>query len=414
MSLPQQQNTKAAGSRLRFVLAEAAGGLGDLGTFVPIVVGMVQLVGLDAATILVFAGLMNILSGLAFGIPIAVQPMKAVCALAIAGALTAPQVGVAGLAVGASMLALGGLGLIRWLDRLVPRPVLHGIQVAVGAKLLLSGAQLGLFDRAAERLRSPWGAEGLVVGLLALGVVLLLRRRLTWAALSLTALGLVAACIRHPALFENVGVQLWQPRLAVFGAGSLKGLWDGAVAQFPLTLLNSVLVVSVLAARLYPEHSRRSRPTRIAVSVGLMNLVACPLGGMPMCHGSGGLAAQHQFGARTGLSMVMLGALKLCIGLLFGGAAVAVMTAFPATVLGAFLLIAGFGLARASQFWRTRLGVLTAVVAVGVHQVSGALALAVLAAWGLCLVIPREWGQEAFLPARWQDAVGWAGSSRGE
>lgn len=81
---PKTQDAKGTPSRLRFVLSEAAGGLGDLGTFVPIVVGMVQLVGLDAATVLVFAGLMNILSGLVFGIPIAVQPMKAICALAIA------------------------------------------------------------------------------------------------------------------------------------------------------------------------------------------------------------------------------------------------------------------------------------------------------------------------------------------
>ncbi len=410
----ETQGADAGASRLRFLLAEAAGGLGDLGTFVPIVVGMVQLVGLDAATVLVFAGLMNILSGLVFGIPIAVQPMKAICALAIAGALTAPQVGVAGLAVGASMLVLGSFGLIRWLDRLVPRPVLHGIQVAVGAKLLLGGMQLGLFDRAAERLRSPWGAEGLLVGLLALAIVLLLRRRLTWAALALTVLGLAVACIREPALLAGGGVGLWQPRLAAFGPGALKGLWEGAVAQFPLTLLNSVLVVSVLAARLYPEQCERRRPTRMAVSVGVMNLVACPLGGMPMCHGSGGLAAQHQFGARTGVSMVMLGVLKLAIGLFFGGAALAVMTAFPASVLGAFLLIAGFGLARASQFWRTRLGVLTAVVAVGVHQLSGALAIAVLAAWGLCLLVPREWGRGSFVPDRWVNAFNLAAFSRSE
>ena len=69
----------------RFILTEAVGSLGDLGTFIPIVVGMTQIVGLNVGTVLVFAGLANIFSGLIFRIPIAVQPMKAVAALAISG-----------------------------------------------------------------------------------------------------------------------------------------------------------------------------------------------------------------------------------------------------------------------------------------------------------------------------------------
>ena len=71
----------------RFWLREASGALGDFGTFVPLAVGMVVMAGLDAGTLLVTAGLANIWGGLAFGIPIAAQPMKAICALAIAGAL---------------------------------------------------------------------------------------------------------------------------------------------------------------------------------------------------------------------------------------------------------------------------------------------------------------------------------------
>ena len=127
----------------RFWLREAAGSLGDFGTFVPLAVGMVLVAGLDAGTLLVTAGLANIWGGLAFGIPIAAQPMKAICALAIAGALSGKQAVVAGLFVAVAMALLGLLGLIRSFARLVPDAVLRALQLTVACELLLSGLRFG-------------------------------------------------------------------------------------------------------------------------------------------------------------------------------------------------------------------------------------------------------------------------------
>src|SRR5207245_2328522 len=70
-----------------------------------------------------------------------------------------------------------------------------------------------------------------------------------------------------------------------------------ALPQIPLTTLNSVIAVCALSADLFP--ARRAEPRRVAISVGAMNLVAAWFGGMPMCHGAGGLAGQYRFGART-------------------------------------------------------------------------------------------------------------------
>ena len=100
------------------------------------------------------------------------------------------------------------------------------------------------------------------------------------------------------------------------------GLLEGALPQLPLSILNSVISVCCLAQNLYPD--RRSLPTmnetdddmgegstanassssseevlsrrEVCLSVGIMNLILCPLGGMPCCHGAGGLAGQHKFG----------------------------------------------------------------------------------------------------------------------
>jgi MFS superfamily sulfate permease-like transporter len=362
-------------------VGELAGSLGDLGTFVPIAVGMVQIVGLDAATLLVFAGLASIAAGLVFRIPMAVQPMKAIGALAIAGMLTASQVGVAGLTVGAVLLLMGALGLIGRLDRIIPRPVLRGLQMTVAIHLVLTGARMGLRLPGASAVRPLLGPEGLLVVGGALALLLLLRRRLPLLALGLVALGLLGAALKQPGLLDSSGVTLWRPKLAAFGSASLSGIWLGGLSQVPLTLLNSVFAVAVLAGGLFPEHKTRNSPRKIALSVGLMNVISCPFGAMPVCHGSGGLAGQYRFGARSGLSMAILGSVKLIIGLLFGLMALAWMRAFPSSILSVFLLVAGLGLASASKCWQVGGGLVAAIVMVAVHVSTGILVLAFACGW---------------------------------
>lgn len=365
----------------RFLLGEIGGSLGDLGTFIPIAVGMVQMVGLDAATLLVFAGLMGIMTGVGFRIPMAVQPMKAIGSLAIAGMLTAGQVGAAGLTVGVVMLFLGSLGLINRLDGVIPRPVLRGLQVTIAFQLMLSGLRMGLRVPGTVAIRPLLGTEGLIVVLGAVVLMFLLHRRLSWLALVLLVLGLVGALFKRPDLLQTVDLTLWKPRWVEFDNTTLAGIWRGGLMQIPLTLLNSVFAVSVLATTLFPEQRQRNTPARIAVSVGLMNLVACPFGGMPMCHGSGGLAAQYRFGARTGLAIMFLGCIMLMIGLLFGPMTMALMQAFPSAILCVFLFEAGLGLALASRFWESPGGCIAAGVMVCLYWATGILLLAFAAAW---------------------------------
>ncbi|MHC4787707.1 MAG: putative sulfate/molybdate transporter [Planctomycetota bacterium] len=373
---------------LAFVLQEAAGSLGDLGTFIPIVVGMTQIVGLDPATVLVFAGLANVLTGLFFRIPIAVQPMKAIAALAIVGAMSRAQVGVAGFAVGVGLLLMGVLGLIDWLARAVPRPVVRGLQAAVGLQLLLGGLRLGLYAPGAAALRPLWGPEGLLMATGAVLLALLLARRRRWLPFALVALALLGAACKEPGLLHRAPLSLWRPTLVVPDSGALAGIWLGAVPQVPLTLLNSVLAVSLLAGSLFAERGRRASPTRLAVSVGLMNVLTCPFGGMPLCHGSGGLAGQYRFGARTGLSMVILGTAKLMVGLAFGAVALAWMRAFPSAVLGVFLALAGLTLVQAGRCWHSRRSLTVAAVMVAVHLASGLLVAGFAAGWIACAIWP--------------------------
>ena len=371
----------------RFLLSEATGSLGDLGTFAPIVVAMVQIVGFDAGSILLCTGLACIAAGLVFRAPMPIQPMKAIGALAIAGTMTAGQVSVAGLTVGICMLLMSLTGLIRWLNSVIPEPALRGLQMAVALQLLIKGMHLALFVHASGTLRPVWAMDGLALATIGALLILLLRRHLAFAALGLIAIGFVAAYLKEPGLVGSTGFAFWRPSWPAFDAFALEGIWRGGLAQIPLTLLNSVFAVSLLAGQLFPSNRQRTTPTKIALSVALMNLPVCLLGGMPLCHGSGGLAAQYRFGARTSLAVIIRGVVLLVIGLFFGKLALAWMLAFPASLLGVFLLLAGVGLAAASRCWQTRLGLLTSGIIVAVHLATGMLVLGFALGWLVCIVM---------------------------
>ncbi len=76
-------------SGYRFDRMEFAGSLGDLGTLLPLAIGMILINGLNPLGVLLSIGLYYILSGLYFNITVPVQPMKVIGAYAIATAMPA-------------------------------------------------------------------------------------------------------------------------------------------------------------------------------------------------------------------------------------------------------------------------------------------------------------------------------------
>ena len=350
---------------LRFGWSEASGSLGDLGTFLPIAVALSATCGLNFAAVLLFAGLMNLATGWWFRQPLAVQPMKAIAALAIADQLSASSVLAAGVLMGVLMLALGWSGLAERLGRWVPAAAIRGIQLGIGLKLSISATA-----QASPQLTA---ATLLLAAALASALLWPRTRRLPLLLL-VVAVGLIVAIGR-------AGLRL-DPGLPLDWFNADAEAWKVAAlqllpAQAPLTLLNSLLAVCLLSADLYPGRGIPPRP--MAVGVGLMNLVACPLGGMPMCHGAGGLAAQHAFGARTGGSVILLGGAKVTAALLLGAAAAPLLAAFPGWLLGSLLIIAGLRLAVEARRCRGRDAVLAAAVAAAVLAGWTLLAVAVVA-----------------------------------
>ncbi len=348
---------------------EIAGSLGDLGTFLPLLLAMSAQNGLDFAAGLFFAGLFNVVTGLTFSIPMAVQPMKAIAAVALTEGLTTGQIVAAGASVSACVLILGITGLIDVVNRAIPRSVVRGIQVSVGLSLLIKGVHM------VAGTKALFVADGLVTAAISVLVVLAMgQNRKIPAALLLFVGGIGIAVWKSPGALRALAPGLWLPHWRLPQIGDfVVSFPEAALAQIPLTTLNSVVAVCALAADLFPD--RPITPRRVAISVGLMNLVGAPFGAMPMCHGAGGLAGQYRFGARTSGSILFLGAMKMSAAVFFGASMLGLCRAFPASVLGVMLGFSGAELAIVARDQTARADAFVTVVTAGISLALESLTL---------------------------------------
>lgn len=341
-SLQQATTTSAtetvppvARARIRFDRNELAGAFGDVGTDVPLLIGMALAAGLDGTSVLVMFGVMQLLTGFLYRMPMPVQPLKAMAALVIAQRASAATLYGAGLAIGVVMLVLAATGLLDGLARVVPRCVVRGVQLGLG--LQLASIALGKFVQADGVFGYALAAGAFVITILLLG-----NRRFP-AALPVVLLGLVYAMVfnRDGGLARSFGFHL--PSLHVPQlADILTGFLVLALPQIPLSLGNSILATRQLAEDLFPE--RRITIRKIGLTYALMNLVNPWFGGVPTCHGSGGMAGHFAFGGRTGGSVIIYGLLFVSLGLFFGAGFDQVAKAFPLPMLGVILLFEALAL----------------------------------------------------------------------
>jgi MFS superfamily sulfate permease-like transporter len=362
---------------------EISGSLGDLGTFIPLLVGMSITNGLDFATALFFAGLFNIVTGFAFSIPMAVQPMKAIAAVAISEHLPLGQIMAAGIWTSLIIFLLGITGLITVVDRWVPKPVIRGLQLGLGLQLIGNGVKL------VRDTQSLWGLDSIGVGIAGFALVLIFAAsRKVPSALILFVAGLGLALASHPNTFSEIRLGWNFPHWVPLTWNDFReSFFRAALPQIPLTTLNSVIAVCALSVDLFPNHP--ARPRKVAVSVGLMNLVSGWFGGMPMCHGAGGLAGQYRFGARSSASILFLGGMKLLLAVFFGGSLLSLLHVYPKSVLGVLLGISGLELALVAtdQTEREAATVMLATAAAVLALNSTATGFAI--GWALALLINR-------------------------
>lgn len=490
------------------------------------------MIELDLGTTLLFTGIYNILSGFLFQIPIPVQPMKTIAAVALAedSGLNVPCVMAAGIFVSACVLFLGVTGLMGLASRLIPLPVIRGMQLGVGVGLAAKGFRYIWYDDpSAGVMRSMWGVNGLFLGMLALAFILVtvyslenhsvsnsdltlrrgneqsecgpfsapqreeriseqgeqiyleeggrgcidsvsdcqsrstvkeengcthghagsvihsemeseqvsprgsfscesmhqsvVNRNIEWllkplfilgnkateacdggkttlsstamcqslpasarvpAALIIVLVGIICTIASNPSVLRTLSIGPSKPLTIVPSSAEWRrGILNAGLPQLPLTILNSVISVCQLSNQLFP--TRPARPSKVASSVGLMNLLGCWFGAMPSCHGAGGLAAQVRFGARWGTAPVLLGSFKILLALLFGSSLFDLLQSFPTVLLGAMLIFSGIELASVAKGQVGQRGVtimlLTASIAIAIGNVAIGVAIGLVCAY---------------------------------
>lgn len=388
-------------------MQEVSGAFGDIGLFLPLLTALAigRVDGapqIEFGPALFFAGIFTAGLSLYFNVPIPVQPMKTIAAVAIAEKYSNPQILAAGIISGTAMFLLASTNLITVVYKLVPLSIVRGIQLGVGLSVMISGfksayvLQLNLTpatDKASFKAKAStdvqwWGIDSVFVSIV-LGAlcVTFLRSRKVPIALILFVYGMVVAIYQYTDLRSEYKLPALKfgPDFAAPVVPSASDFKTGFtylfLPQLPLTLLNSVVALEKLSADLFPKHHAPADVRRICFSLAGGNLLFSWFGMLPVCHGAGGLASQHAFGARSSLSMVFLGGFKVFFALLFGSSCVTLLQlgVFPQSVLGVLLVFSGMTLAAVglkidtSNARDTLLLLLTAGGALGINTGAGFL-----------------------------------------
>jgi SulP family sulfate permease len=331
------QTTLEPPAKLHFDRAELAGAVADLGVLVPIAVALIVKNGLSPTAVLLPAGLLYVAAGLIYRLPVPVQPLKAFGAIAIAQGFGSTEIAAGALLMGAFFVALGVSGLLDRIAKIFPLPIIRGVQLSVGlifcqlAWKLITAPPPAFADSAQP---AWWLVGGTIVVILA---SLLLHRHTV--ALVLVALATVAMVLGYQGTL-NLGpsaIQIPDLSLRAFTAASIALV----LPQLPLTFANSCLATADVARTYFGAAANRVRPGRLAITLGIANVFAGAISGMPICHGAGGMTAHRSFGARSGGAPILLGIALLLLATIFGASLPSILASFPLPILAGLLAIAG-------------------------------------------------------------------------
>ncbi len=355
---------------IRFTLEEVAGAVGDFGTIFPILLGVaIVCPDVNVSHFFLFLAAWFIITGLYYRLPVPIEPMKAIGAIVIAEGLCAGEIVASGLVVGVLFLILGLVGGMTWLGDRIPKSVIRGVQA--GLALLLLRTSLGYI--VADALFAA-----VSIGIILVFFIASQRTRVPdVSALLVLLIGLAAGiAVQGMPPFRLMPL----PALVIpMPTDFIAGTWDLVLPQVPLTIANAILATSLLTYDLFPK--KGVDPDRLSRTIGAMNLVSTPLGGFPMCHGAGGLAAMYRFGARTGGANIIAGIFILIFAVAF--APPEVLTLIPFGVFGALLVFVALELGKHSAKTESYLvtgviAVLTLVVGLSVAFIVGMLLAYVL------------------------------------
>ncbi|MFZ0944896.1 MAG: putative sulfate/molybdate transporter [Syntrophobacteraceae bacterium] len=315
---------------------EWAGAFGDIGAFIPFAVAYITIVKVEPLGLLFMFGICLLAAGFYYRTPIPIQPMKAIGAAAIAGGISPAALFASGLTTGLFWLVVGATGAIGPIAKLAGKPVVRGIMLGLGLSFMVDGIH--------RMMTTP-----VLAGIALVVTYVFLTNPWVPAMFVLLLIGVGSAVIMNPQISVELAKIHIGFKLPVFSLPMIT--WNDLVIgtllftlpQIPLTLGNAVIGIVAENNELFPDRQVTER--KIAVSQGVMNLVSPLFGGIPMCHGAGGMAGHVRFGARTGGALVILGSMLILIALFFSDSVAIIFKIFPNAILGVILFFAGSELA---------------------------------------------------------------------
>jgi SulP family sulfate permease len=367
----------------KFNRLEMAGSLGDLGTLLPLAVGMILINGLMPGAMFLTVGIYYIFAGIYFGITVPVQPMKVISAYAIATSMSASQITAAGYLMGFVLLLIGITGAVTVIGKTIPKAVVRGVQLSTGILLMVQGVKLMLGTSILQKIHQAvepylWVQS---VGPIPIGIIIgsagtfltlfLLANKRFPAGLIVVVAGLALGLLlgNRQGLDElRIGIHL--PSFLPFGwptqADLTFALFALVLPQIPMTVGNAVIAYTDLSESYFKEQSNKVTYRSATISMALANFLSSTFGGMPLCHGAGGLAAHYRFGARTAGSNIMIGGIFIVLAFLLGDRSLAIINLLPLAVLGILLLFAGGELCLTILDLNTRKDLFVSLVILGI------------------------------------------------
>lgn len=374
-------------SRYKFDRLEFAGSLGDLGTLLPLAIGMILINGLNPSGLFLSIGLYYILSGCYFGVTVPVQPMKVIGAYAIATAMSPSQIMASGALMCVALFIIGLTDIVTIIGRYTPKSVVRGVQLSTGILLVTEGvrfiigtSKFQILSQAAEPYLNIQSIGPIPIGIL-IGTIggvltlLLLENRKLPAGLFVVLGGLLTGVVlgTHDNL-DKLRLAINIPNVLPFGFPSgtdfTFALFALVLPQIPMTLGNAVIAYSDLSKEYFGKDSKKVTYRSACISMAFANLLSFFLGGMPLCHGAGGLAAHYRFGARTGGSNLIIGLIFVLLAVFLGTHVLSVVNLLPMSVLGVLLLFAGSQLALTISDMSERKDLFVALVMLGITLAS--------------------------------------------
>lgn len=315
---------------IKFNKEELAGSFGDIGTDLPLIVGMISAVNLDSGSVFIMFGIMQIFSGLIYGLPMPLQPLKAMAVLVISEKIPPNILFGGGLSIALIMILLTVTGSLHWLGKLIPLCVVRGIQCGLG---------LSLASLALKNYIPSDGIQGYILALVALGIMVIIpKSSLIPAGLLVIGVGIIYSFFFHLQIVEiidNIGFSLPQPHQPTI-SDIATGFVILALPQLPLSLSNSVIATHQTVKDFFPDSEVSLK--KIGFTYTIANMIMPFFSGIPVCHGCGGLAGHYSLGGRTGGSVIIYGLMYLIIGLFFSAVFTEVVAVFPLPILGIVLL----------------------------------------------------------------------------